>query len=145
MEFKGQIEKALHDAGITEKVIKRGDVWVISDELIIFPEERLPKGKRTKHNERPALILSCEEDLTSIRPLTAIISPLSTVKIKAVTDFILSAGTGGLLEDSVARLGLIQPILKIDLNRKLGTIGSDILDQIMTVVLCNLGVLQRNK
>lgn len=143
MKHKNAIEKALEGAGISGEIIKRGDIWTISDSIITFPTDRLPKSKRTTHEQRPVLILSCDEDLTKVRPLTAIISPVSTVIDKMVTDFRLAAGMGGLKEDSMVRLGLIQPILKIDLKQKIGSLEQTILDQVMTVLLCNLGVLQR--
>jgi len=141
--YKTELARALEDAGISGRVIKRGDIWTIADDLITFPEARLPKGKRKKHDERPVLILSSDEDLNNIRPLTALISPLSTVMQKAVTDFIIRAGTGGLSQDSVVRLGLIQPILKVDLKLRIGNIGPDTLDQVTTVLLSNLGVVSR--
>ena len=145
-KFKGQLAKAFEDAGISEKIIDRGDIWYISDDLIIFPEDRLPKTKRQKHLNRPVLILSCSDDLKNLKFLSALISPLSTVvQAKAATDFFVNAGVGGLKEDSMIRLGLIQPILKVDLKEKIGNIGNDILDQVNTVVLCNLGILQRSK
>ncbi len=143
MKYKNAIEHALENAGIPGKLIKRGDIWTIPDRIITFPTDRLPKSKRTTHDKRPVLILSCDEDLAKVRPLTALISPLSTVKDKSATDFMLSAGTANLKEDSVVRLGLIQPILKIDLKEKIGDLQLPVLDQIMTVLLCNLGILQR--
>lgn len=143
MKYKNAIEKALEDAGIFGEIIKRGDIWIISDSIVTFPTDRLPKSKRTTHEKRPVLVLSCDEDLAKVRPLTALISPVSTVKDKAATDFMLPAGTAGLKEDSMVRLGLIQPILKIDLKERIGNVEPTILDQIMTVLLCNLGVLQR--
>lgn len=143
MKHKSAIEKALEDAGISGETIKRGDIWIISDSIITFPTERLPRSKRTHHEKRPVLVLSCDEDLAKVRPLTALISPVSTVKDKAVTDYMLPAGTAGLKEDSMIRLGLIQPILKIDLKERIGNLEPSILDQIMTVLLCNIGVLQR--
>lgn len=145
MKHKNAIEKSLEDAGISGKIIKRGDIWTISDSIITFPTDRLPKSKRTNHEQRPVLVLSCDEDLTRVRPLTAIISPVSAVIDKMVTDFRLTVGMGGLKYDSVVRLGLIQPILKIDLKQKIGRLEQVVLDQVMTVLLCNLGVLQRSE
>lgn len=142
---KNVIDRALEDAGIPREIIKRGDVWLITDSIITFPTDRLPRSKRTTHDKRPVLVLSCDDDLANIRPLTAIISPFSTIKDKAVTDFMLHAGTAGLKEDSIVRLGLVQPILKTDLKEKIGNVDSAILDQIITVLLCNLGVLQRSR
>lgn len=138
--------RVLKRAGVTAKDIEPGDIWIVPDELVVFPEDRLPDAKKKKHKHRTVVVLSCKEDCQSIRPLTILIAPLSTKKkLKARTDFLLEKDNGNLREDSFARLGLVQPVLKTDLQRqaKIGQLNKEIFDKMIAVLLANIGVIER--
>lgn len=68
--------------------------------------------------------------------------PISTkVEYKRETDFLLSKSLSGLKFDSVVIVGLIQPILKSDLQKKAGKIDKFTLEKIQRLLLINLGII----
>jgi mRNA-degrading endonuclease toxin of MazEF toxin-antitoxin module len=79
------------------------------------------EGTRTKHPQRPVVILSGTS--TNLRPgwPLVLIVPCSTAE-KWNTEFCIpiEKGQGGATEDTWARVPLIQPLLKTHLNNRLG-------------------------
>ncbi len=129
---------------MTSKEIHQGEVWRIPDALIVFPEDRLPKPKRTRHKFRSVVILSAEEDCQDPTHITLLVAPLSTkIKIKKKTDFLIKKEEGKLKEDSAVRLGLIFPILKAELIKRESFLPIKILEKLQTVLLANFGILSR--
>lgn len=142
---RGLIAEAFEKAGIVSCKIQAGDLWTVHDDIITFPEDRLPTAKKTPHEHRTVAILSCKEDCEDPTHLNVLITPLSTkTDIKHKTDFLLKKGISGLRENSYVRLGLIQPVLKMDLiEPKIGTLEKDTWDSIITVLLANVGAIPR--
>ena len=117
--MRSQFEKEFDRLGICGKEILPGEIWTVKDEIIIIPETRLPGFKGTEHEYRPIVILSCQEDCKDPQTITVVICPLTTrTDIVHQTDCFLSVMEGSVKEESLAHLGLIQPILNVNSNIK---------------------------
>lgn len=89
-------------------------------------------------------MLSCEEDCRDPQAITAIICPLTTrTDIVHQSDCFLSPVEGSVKEESLAHLGFMQPILKVELIEKKGQLTKEQFDLVRTVMLMNLGFIPR--
>lgn len=140
------LQDAFEHVGITGKHIERSEIYWVPDELIHLPEERIPsRPSRTMHEQRPVLIL--QPDVDNAEPLypIVIVAPLSRrVDLKGKQDYKLKAGQGGLKQDSIVHLGLVQPILKTDLQGEaIGKLDALAMNDIDAVLAANLGLIER--
>lgn len=136
---------ALWRAGITGRKILRGDVYWVSDEKIILPEERLPnKPKRTLHDGRPVVVLQTDMDNSNPHYPIVLVAPTShRVEFKDDKDVILPVVAGGLPQEGLLLLGLIQPLLKTDLERCIYTVDPVTMSSVDAVIAANLGLIER--
>jgi hypothetical protein len=139
------LKDAFSDAGIVPpQKIKWGGIYPIPDSLIVFPEDRLQGARKTSHINRYVLVLQCQEDCDDSVRRSILIAPLSRKKqAKDVTDYELPSG---LKFPSLVRLGLVQPVLKIDLApfRPETILNKDIMKDIATVLAANVGGIERH-
>ncbi len=137
---------ALKKAGIVSKKINPGDLWLVSDELISYPKERLPGRKRTSHESRIVVVLTGKEYCQRPDLVCILVAPLSSqTETRSTSDFFIKKGVGGLDKDSIVCLDAINPLLKIDLKHRVGTLNVRTLDQLRTTLLVNLGILGPSK
>jgi len=141
------VEDALKRAGIAARKIERGQIYVVRDDIIVLPRERLPREtKRTVHEHRLVLILQTDLDNSDPPYLFALVAPLShRVEFQDERDYALKANQGGLDQDSVVHLGLVQPILKIDLEQDaIGKLDALTMNDIDAILAANLGLIERH-
>lgn len=141
------LRDAFEHVGITDKHSDHGEIYLVSDELICLPEERIPgRFSRTVHEQRPVLILQTNIDNSEPLYPTVLVSPLShRVDLKGNQDFSLKAGQGGLKQGSIVHLGLVQPILKTDLHGSaIGKLDILAMNDIDAVLASNLGLIERH-
>lgn len=136
------MKDALKAAGLSGRKIKQGGVYLVKDELLSIPPRT---AKRTLHEWRAVVVLQCQEDCDNPVRTTLLCAPTSASGTKAVTDYDLPKGTGGLERDSVLRLALLQPIAKADLAAELGQLDAETPKKIQTVLMVNFGILPRPK
>jgi hypothetical protein len=138
------LKGAFADAGIVPpQKIKRGGIYPVPDNLIIFPEDRLPGARKTPHERRYVLILQTQVDCDDITRLSVLIAPLGTKKqAKAATEYELPSG---MRFPSLVKLGLVQPILKKDLEpfKAETVLNKEIMKDILTVLFANVGGIER--
>lgn len=140
------LQDAFERVGVTGKHIKRGEIYWVTDELIEFPEERIPsRPTRTIHEERPILILQTNADNAEPLYPIVLIAPLShRVDLQDKRDYKLKAGQGGLKQDSLVHLGLVQPILKTELQGDaIGKLDTLAINDIDAILAANLGLIER--
>lgn len=140
------IKNAFSRLGITGRKIQRGEIYLIADALIVLPETRLPsRPERDLHENRLVLILQTDFDNDDPLYPTILVAPLShRVDLQDQRDFKLSAGQAGLEHDSIVQLGLIQPVLKIDLQGEaLSRVDDIAMNDIDAVLAANLGLIER--
>lgn len=113
----------LKSAGFTTTRPNKYDIFIIVDNVITFPEERLEQS-RTKHEKRLVIILQNDKDNNDPTIKICTIAPLSTSKQFYRLDYLLKKFPDHpfLKEDSYIRMGHVQPILKINLENRLGSI-----------------------
>lgn len=131
---------------MSEPAVGRGEVYLVKESAIQFPKERLPAAPLPRrHRRRPVVVLGCDEDNRDPDYPIILVAPLSSrVDLKGRQDFLARAGEAGLRIDSIIMLGLIQPVLRQDLEQKpLGRFGPERMAEITAMLLCNLGVLPR--
>jgi mRNA-degrading endonuclease toxin of MazEF toxin-antitoxin module len=98
------------------------EIWVVKDSLIIFPEDRKPGQKSTKHIRRFVLVLSNDWICSSLDSPCVVVAPLShLISFKATSEIQIKKNQGnGLEHDSRAALGHLQPVLKTELQVRVG-------------------------
>lgn len=140
------MEDAFKRAGITGKKIKRGEIYLFSDKWIVLPKTRIPsQPPRIEHPERLVLILQSDSDNDDVSYPIILIAPLShRTDLKDDKDYELHKGDGGIWMDSLVQLGLIQPVLKIELiGNPIGELDTVTMNEINAIIAANLGLIER--
>lgn len=140
------LRDAFEHIGITGKAIERGEIYLVPDKLITLPEERIPsRPSRTIHEQRPVLVLQTNADNAELLYPIVLVAPLShRVDLKGEQDYRLKADQGGLTQNSIVHLGLVQPILKIELQGDaIGKLDTLAMNDIDAVLAANLGLIER--
>lgn len=125
--------------GIGCRSFQQGEIYLAVDKEVKMPDEKI--FGREFHDKRPVVILF--DHLTNNQPTfpTVVAVPLShNVTKKRDSDLFVPASDSGVKYDSLLRLGLIQPFLKIDLEGPVGELSEDVVDQMLALVLHMLGV-----
>jgi len=137
------IRDAFDKAGIKPGGVRPGEIYLVKDERITLPETDLPGRKREKHEYRPVLVIQCEEDTQDPFCVTTIVAPFShRVKLKRAQDLELSHAETGLDHDSILCLGLVQPILKVELSGKpKGKLSKEGMEKVLAVLARNVGII----
>src|SRR5271154_4666000 len=115
------LRDALKNAGASKLGIERGDVCLVADESVVFPQT--PDDKRSIHPDgRTCVVLTNSHLSTRVTyPLVSIAPTSSQVHLKDEADFPVSATKqNGMHENCLVMLGHIQPVRKKDLFRKIG-------------------------
>lgn len=138
------IRDAFTKAGVKVRAVRPGEIYLVKDERVHIPETRLPGKKREKHEWRPVLIIQCKEDAQDRFCVTTIIAPFShRVDLKRAQDLELPRAETGLDYDSILRLGLIQPILKVELSDKPeGRLSKERMEEVLTLLARNVGTFE---
>jgi hypothetical protein len=99
-----------------------GEIYLIKDDLINFPES-LFVG-RTFHEVRPVVVTYHSVTNQNKRIWTINVAPISTqVDFRRDTDLLIDPAEGNYINrTSLIRLGLSQPVLKVDLEGPVGSL-----------------------
>lgn len=97
-----------------------GEIFKIKDDLIYFPEALF--AKRTYHGSRLVVITQHCRSNSNPNVWTVNVAPLSTkIEYKRDTDLEINPEEGNYIDKtSLIRLGLSQPVLKVDLEGPVG-------------------------
>jgi mRNA-degrading endonuclease toxin of MazEF toxin-antitoxin module len=131
------IAEQLKKSGLAQ--IGPAEVWVVRDLLIVFPEERRAGQKSTKHIRRFVLVLSNDWICQSLDCPCVQVAPFSHCNnflSKAETE-IKQTPTNGLEHDSRLALGHSQPILKTDLQTKMGKLSDSEWETVLKQIYWN--------
>ena len=124
-----------------EREFKFGEIYLIKDELIDLPESLFVK--RTFHHNRPVVIHQhCDSNLNKhIWTLNAV--PISSqVDYKRDTDLEIKPENGNYIyKDSLIRLGLAQPFLKVDLEGPVGVLTDDQMKDLAAIQMKLTGLI----
>lgn len=120
------------------RTLARGEIYVVDDTRISFPERPL-SGVRPK--ARPVILIQNTESMNDPRCETVLVVPITTTLI-GQTDLCLPLEPkNGVKEPSLAKAGLIQPILKEHLEYKVSTLTPEALEALEAQILVNIGVV----
>ncbi|MCL6480053.1 MAG: type II toxin-antitoxin system PemK/MazF family toxin [Peptococcaceae bacterium] len=127
--------------GRDEREFRQGEIFLVKDELINIPDTFLDLRGRAYHRRRPVVILYDIPSNINPNSYTVIAAPAShRTDMKRETDLICPKSEGGFKQDSIIRLGLIQPFLKIDLEGPVGRLPEKQLLDLVALMLYLLGV-----
>lgn len=132
-------DKSLKAAGIDKRIFEQGNIYLADNEGIVFPDDKLfPKRKQKK--DRPVVVVyNYIGNHNPLYPLV-VIAPLSTVTSKKREMDLELDIQDGVKSPCLLRLGLIQPILKIDLRGPVGKLSQDAIDRMLSLCIHLLGV-----
>lgn len=126
------------ELGISPKEFKSGQIWVLRDVEVLFPT----RPKETIELDKTRMVLIVQSEVHNLDPLypCVLAAPITTDTQKSRLCVSLDAGNGNLRRDSLLKLGFIQPILKIDLQRKIGDVTEETLLEIQDQLAENFGI-----
>jgi mRNA-degrading endonuclease toxin of MazEF toxin-antitoxin module len=116
------LRDALKVAGASKVSVEPGDVYIVSDESVVFPQT----PQRTPHADgRTCVVLTTSHLSKRVTYPIVSIAPTSTqLHLKEEADFPLSATPqNGLHKNCLVMLGHIQPVRKTDLFKKIGRLS----------------------
>lgn len=121
-----------------DRKFKFGEVYFIKDELIDFPHSDKIAGSRTIHKGRRVVIISNNEHNSDKHSPIISVSPLSTrTDLIRKFDIELEKDKDGVKSNSIVMMELIQPVCKVDIERRCGEIREEkkiaILDSMLEI------------
>ncbi len=137
MSLKNLIRESLIDT----REFSFGQIWTVPDELIAIPDaDRI--GDRSPHEARSVLIVSNNRGNTNpLNPIVTVVPLSHRIDCMGPGDVQLYRGRDNLKFDSIARIRLIQPVLKADLIRHIATISDDGKEEILVGVEHYFGLI----
>ncbi len=134
------IDQALSDAGITSEIIHPGDVWLYPNQELFLSDDKL-KGRAPEQKNRTVIVVENDGHCADPGHITVHVVPTSRkVHLKEDTSLLLAKGTGGLDEESIAMVDIMQPVLKKDLVRKIGELPEDEFHQLLALIAEVVGI-----
>jgi len=124
----------VRDSFYDDREFEFGSVWTTPDEVVTIPDADRD-GTRNMHQSRIVLVVSNNRSNTD--PLTPIVSVVllsHRVDCQRYGDVVLTPERDGIRYPSIARTRLIQPILKVDLNRCVGNISEEACEELLVAI-----------
>mgnify|MGYP001230584072 FL=1 len=126
--------KNIPNRGRDERHFRQGEIWIIDDQQIAIPDSEITG--RTVHEFRPVVILSDYCDNCNPNYPLLLVAPLCSIKAnspKAIADVEVYP-KDGVRDPSYVKVGLIQPILKVYLQHKVGELTLSALDRVLAIL-----------
>ena len=126
---------ALKKAGLPVAPISVREVWLVKDEILKFPE-----GKKTEEETRRVLVLNNTELCRELNIPIVTVAPLSSkVRWKTKAELFFAHRPGnGLSKPSRLMLSHMQPLMKGDLEKKLGQFNDEEWDEVIDHLIWNI-------
>lgn len=119
------------------KEVEFGEIYLVRDSLISFPETDRVEGQRTEHDtDRRVVIVQNNTSNYSMEP-TVLIAPLThRTDLKRLHDIeLFNKDESAITKDVLVKLQHIQPILRADLGEYTGEISDTKQAEIMQGIL----------
>ncbi|MDG4763624.1 type II toxin-antitoxin system PemK/MazF family toxin [Solwaraspora sp. WMMD406] len=112
----------------TNSLVINGGIYYVKDKAISLP----PNDGRNYHDERRPVVVLSGPDTNSLAGWpTVLVAPISTSpKLKTQYCVKLGASEGGLPKKCWVRVVAVQPLLKSDLQDRLGVLSAERLEEI---------------
>jgi len=131
---------AFRKVGIFRVSVENGGIYRVRDGAIDFPAEDAA-DTRTKHDFRTVVVLSNQEQCSSIDEETVLVAPMShDLSRKHPTDIIIRASAANGLGGPGGRIILshTQPILKTALQKQFGRFTDSEWDEVVAHLVSNV-------
>jgi mRNA-degrading endonuclease toxin of MazEF toxin-antitoxin module len=94
-----------------------------------------------KDKPRMVVVLGSDDDIQDIMIPHVFGLPVTTCFDygRSTQDYIVGEGTANLDKTSIIKTGMIQPVLKMKLEKKVGQLDDDVFDEIKAQIQINLG------
>jgi|SRR5579872_4519799 len=134
----GVLSDALKKIGLGKIRPIAGGVFVLRDKIINLPDGDLA-GNRTKHEFRTVVVLSNQTICDSVScPIVTVVPLSSNLDYGAETDLTITKSKENSLQyDSRLMFGYVQPVLKSDLEKHIGTLNESDWQRVMTKIVWN--------
>lgn len=130
------LKNKLAELKLSPQSFQTGGIYMTKDEKVLFPTR-----KNIEDKPRMVVVLGRQEELLDpMVPHVSAIPITTTIELETTQDLPVDKGTGNLDHDSLFKAGFLQPILKKDLGKHIGTVDRDQLDQLKATVIINLGI-----
>jgi len=135
------LRAAFHEAGVTEKDIYPGDVWLCPNEEVWLSDDKL-KGKVPEKKHRPVVVVENLRHCQYPAYVSVLVVPTShRIDLKSDASLFVPVGCGGLESDSIAMVDIMQPVLKRDLQEKIGQLPEENLNELLTLIAVTVGIV----
>ena len=136
------MRQAFREAGHANTV-RQGEIYYIADSYVHFPD--VDPTQRTTRPNRYVLVLQGDQHAVNWRCPSILVAPMSAqTDRKRPWEFLLPDQTGGQPGDSLVKVHLAQPVPRsaIEQGELIGEVPAATMQQILRLVLINLGVVQ---
>lgn len=127
---------------VDTRIFRFGEIWLVEDSLISIPDgDYTEHPGRNLHSIRPVMIVQNNQNNVDPFSHTISIAPLSSkVEYKQRFDVLLTSARDGVEKDSLVRLWLAQPVLKVDLEHCVCVISEEAMAEVLDAQLEWLGL-----
>ncbi|MDI6706672.1 MAG: type II toxin-antitoxin system PemK/MazF family toxin [Bacillota bacterium] len=128
---------------IDERCFQIGEIYFIKDELVSIPDaDRVENGRDIHEGRRVVIIHNHEQNNNKLCPIVTIAPFSHRIDLKRPHDLIVTLEDveGGLKVDSLIRLSLMQPVLKIDMERCIGSLKDYKVEELIAMQIEMLGI-----
>lgn len=130
------IKEKLKGLKLSSISFQAGGIYKTSDEKVLFPTR-----KNVKDKPRMVVVMGNEKDLNDPTLPHVLAVPITTVfDLETTQDLPVDAGVGNLYEASIIKAGMIQPILKSDIQHDIGIMDTENFENLKATVFMNLGL-----
>jgi mRNA-degrading endonuclease toxin of MazEF toxin-antitoxin module len=132
------LKDELTAAGLSRLNISPGDVFIADDKAVVIPRS-VKSSPRKYHEVRTCVVMSNNVLCSDLSyPIVSIAPTTHLVNLKTQADFPILPNKGnGLDLPSLVMLGHIQPVRKVDLRRKIGSLSLDEWERLLEHVVWN--------
>lgn len=134
------IAEQLKKLNISSRSFQAGEIYLTEDVKVRFPGRAQEK---IEDKPRMVIVLGNDADLNDpLLPYVPVIPITTRLDGQIRHDIPLEQGEGSLDKKSIAKAGMVQPILKNDLTARIGKIDKDTLQDLHVQITVNLGILE---
>jgi mRNA-degrading endonuclease toxin of MazEF toxin-antitoxin module len=132
----GNLKTQLTDLGVSGRDIKVGQIWTLPDKDINLPANQARQANGAgMHDNRTAVVIQDGPSLVNPLVKTVLVAPTShLIHLKTANDVLLSAGEGGLHQDSVCMMDHVQPVAKTHLRRLCGRLENHRIEELRVLL-----------
>lgn len=139
MNEKMSMRKQFANLNISPESFQTGSIYMTKDGNVLFP---MRNEVKEEDKPRMVVVMGNEEDLSDPMGTPHILAiPITTSGPETRQDLPVQAKEGNLHRNSIIKAGIIQPILKANLGKKIGDLNPETFDELKATIAINLGLV----